>query len=157
TARDEHTATLLPSGKVLVTGGQDKNAKVLSSSEVYDPANNAWSSAAAMGAARAYQAATLLATGRVLVTGGSDNISSSAELYDPVANTWSAAAAMATPRKFHTATVLANGSVLVTGGVLAAGPGKVLGTAELYDSLSGTWFAAGSMFQPRFGQTATLL
>ena len=43
TARSGHTATLLPSGKVLVSGGWDLNGS-LASAEVYDPATGAWSS-----------------------------------------------------------------------------------------------------------------
>ena len=39
TARDNHTATLLPSGKVLVAGGD--NFVALSSAELYDPATGA--------------------------------------------------------------------------------------------------------------------
>jgi len=39
TARDNHTATLLPSGKVLVAGGEGKNPDfyVIASAELYDP------------------------------------------------------------------------------------------------------------------------
>ena len=39
TARDNHTATLLPSGKVLVAGGEGKNPHfyVIASAELYDP------------------------------------------------------------------------------------------------------------------------
>ena len=36
TARDSHTATLLPSGKVLVAGGQNSSDIALSSAELYD-------------------------------------------------------------------------------------------------------------------------
>ncbi|MBZ0090397.1 MAG: hypothetical protein K8H90_08480, partial [Thermoanaerobaculia bacterium] len=36
--RNRHTATLLPSGKVLVAGGVDENSTALSSAELYDPA-----------------------------------------------------------------------------------------------------------------------
>ena len=38
TARDNHTATLLPNGKVLVAGGINGPSLHLSSAELYDPA-----------------------------------------------------------------------------------------------------------------------
>ena len=37
-ARKYHTATLLPSGKVLVAGGWDSNSVELATAELYDPA-----------------------------------------------------------------------------------------------------------------------
>ncbi|CAF4638211.1 unnamed protein product [Didymodactylos carnosus] len=68
-ARRVHTATLLSSGKVLVTGGYvDENP--LSSCEVYDPPSNTWTSVASMSSARRAHTATLLSSGKVLVTGG---------------------------------------------------------------------------------------
>jgi len=54
----------------------------------------------------------------------------------------------------HTATLLQDGRVLVVGGV---GAYSVLGSAELYDPVSGTWSLTGSMHLPRVGHTATLL
>ena len=51
TARFRHTATLLPSGKVLVAGGPD-DATDLSSAELYDPATGSWSSTGSLGTAR---------------------------------------------------------------------------------------------------------
>jgi hypothetical protein len=42
TARGNHTATLLSSGKVLVAGGQDEFANPFQSAEIYDPATGVW-------------------------------------------------------------------------------------------------------------------
>src|SRR2546421_11493222 len=45
TGREEHTATLLPNGRVLVTGGTNGRGAVLASAELYDPGRNRWTSA----------------------------------------------------------------------------------------------------------------
>lgn len=85
--RYDHTATLLPSGEVLVTGGYDLNAKAqLASTERYDPATRTWQAAASMRNARTAHTATRLSDGRVLVVGGygADNSPlASAELLEP--------------------------------------------------------------------------
>ena len=84
TARREHTATLLPNGKVLVAGGY--NGDLLSSAELYDPATGLWTRTGSMATARYSHSATLLPNGKVLVAGGFDsgfNGLASAELYDP--------------------------------------------------------------------------
>ena len=73
TARFDHTATLLPSGKVLVAGGYD-NGGVLSSAELYDPATGTWTATGSLGTARYAHTATLLPSGKVLVAGGFDAI-----------------------------------------------------------------------------------
>ncbi|CAF4490280.1 unnamed protein product, partial [Didymodactylos carnosus] len=67
TARAYHTATLLNSGKVLVTGG-DGSSGYLASSEIYDPSTDQWNTTASMAPTRAYPTATLLNSGKVLVT-----------------------------------------------------------------------------------------
>ena len=72
TARYFHTATLLPSGKVLVAGGLNSGG-VLSSAELYDPATGSWSSTGSLATVRSHHTATLLASGQVLVAGG-DNM-----------------------------------------------------------------------------------
>ena len=70
-----HTATLLTNGKVLVTGGFNYNnidqvGSALSSTTLYDPLTDTWSTTAAMTSARSEHAATLLPNGKVLVSGG---------------------------------------------------------------------------------------
>src|SRR5205814_678550 len=106
-ARTEHTETLLPSGKVLVAGGNDDTG-VLACAERYDPVSGTWSATGSVATARSGHTATLLANGRVLVAGGSSifiggNLAS-AELDDPASGTWSATGSLATAPRGHTAT-----------------------------------------------------
>ena len=77
-ARTYHTATLLPSGKVLVAGGGNEN----STAEVYDPATGSFSITGGMEIGRSGHTATLLPNGSVLVAGGGIFAGlASAELY----------------------------------------------------------------------------
>jgi N-acetylneuraminic acid mutarotase len=157
-ARAWHTATLLPSGKVLVAGNYTSFASA-ASAELYDPTTNTWSSAGNMTNGHDHHTATLLPSGKVLVAGGYGGVNTgvasntaSAELYDPSTNTWSSAANMTNARSAHTATLLPSGKVLVAGGALGGGT-----SAELYDPSANTWSSAGSMINARWGNTATLL
>jgi hypothetical protein len=73
--RQQHTATLLQDGRVLLTGGywsDGQKWRVLSSTEIYDPATGRFSATGSMGAARDSHTATLLDDGRVLIAGGED-------------------------------------------------------------------------------------
>jgi N-acetylneuraminic acid mutarotase len=161
--RMNHTATLLPNGKVLVVGGSiyDGNICTGSTAELFDPATGKWSETGELNTARAGHTATLLANGKVLVIGGKNSIAttdslSSVELYDPATGTWTAADPMLiTGRCDHTATLLANGKILVTGGWYGAGRNNLL--AELYDPATGKWEHTGQMIYRRSTHTATLL
>ncbi|WP_165371636.1 kelch repeat-containing protein [Pseudolysobacter antarcticus] len=155
-ARSEHTATLLPSGKLLVVGGFSSNG-ARTSAELYDPATNLWSAAGSLTNARCVHTATLLPSGKVLVVGGSGigNALASAELYDPALNLWSAAGTLTTGRYGHTATLLTSGKVLVVGG--DDENDSDLASAERYDPATNTWSAAGTLSTTRYGHTATLL
>src|SRR5262249_14345261 len=68
-ARGFHTATLLPSGTVLVTGGLGPTGP-LAKAEVYYPDIGTWSPTGALASTRFFHTATLLPSGKVLVTGG---------------------------------------------------------------------------------------
>ena len=158
TARDSHTATLLPNGNVLVAGGYSNTTGPLASAELYDPANRTWTATESLNTARDSLTATLLPNGMVLVAAGvgsGGQVSASAELYDPASGTWTATGSLNTARYDHTATLLSNGKVLVVGG-FSPGFGW-LASAELYDPANGTWTATGSLNTARFLHTATLL
>src|SRR5207247_2062615 len=86
TARDRHTAILLPNRKVLVTGGY--NGSGLASAELYNLVSGTWTATGSLGTARYEHTATLLPNHKVLVAGGFDGSAlASAELYDPATGT----------------------------------------------------------------------
>lgn len=136
TARGGQTATLLPNGKVLITGGMNvympriRWGTCTNLAELYDPATDTFSSAGAMSTPRCGHSATLLPNGKVLVVSGT-----TAELYDWTTNTWSATGSPSVARNGSGVALLANGKVLFAGPVASA---------ELYDPVSGTWSATGS-------------
>jgi hypothetical protein len=159
-ARSSHTATLLPSGKVLIVGGYDafSSNDVAASVELYDPSAGTFTAIGAATAARVGQEATLLPSGKVLITGGSDGISprfASAELYDPAAGAFAATGSMTVARSGHTATLLPSEKVLTAGG--SSNDRTTRPSAELYDPAAGTFAAIGNMTAARSGHTATLL
>jgi hypothetical protein len=167
TVRTSHTATLLPTGKVLIAGGWAALAgwPVWSSAELYDPSAHTFALTGAMAVPRWGHAATLLPDGRVLITGGQSHYVSpvlslaSAELYDPSAGTFSPAGNMTTARAFHTAILLNNGKVLIGGGQGNGADGffSNLSSAELYDPVTGSFTAIGSMVEARPVPVPTLL
>jgi len=165
TDRADHTATLLPNGKVLVVGGRQFFYD-LASAELYDPASGTWTPTGSLNIPRRAHTATLLPDGKVLVAGGTreDNgyqvySITNAELYDPATGTWTATGSLATARGDHTATLLSNGKVLVAGGrpSFSGGGNPPIVSAELYDPASGTWTSTGNLNTGRWSHTSTLL
>jgi hypothetical protein len=167
--RYDHTATLLPSGQVLIVGGV--NTWDLASAELYDPATGTFTATGSMTAGRAGHTAMLLTNGKVLIVGDHTDATSvdpaSAELYDPVAGTFTATGKMNVLRASPPATLLSNGKVLIAGGN-GVGTftydelggchhnGGTLASAELYDPATRTFTATGSMTAPRYWHRATL-
>ena len=157
-ARTDHTATVLPNGKVLVVGGSGSGLVSLTSAELYDVDADAWFSAGSLGTARTNHTATLLQSGKVLVVGGWQNASgstvvtlASAELYDPSNNTWASAASLSAARSNHTATLLPDGKVLVVGG------NGSLPDVETYDPVTNTWTPGPASGVARSSHAALLL
>ena len=115
---ENHTATLLQNGQVLVAGGYNRGN--MATAELYDPSSGVWTFTGSMNVARSDHTATLLRNGQVLITGGCcgpfGEGMTLAELYDPSSGTWSLTGSMSQYRFVHTATLLQNGQVLVAGG-----------------------------------------
>ena len=152
--RTNHTATLMPSGEVLMVGGK-LGEGFLASAEKIDPTTGVWTTTSDMDTERSGHSATLLADGKVLIAGGTGNLGTLtlAEIYDPISG-WSSTNSMNTPRANHTATLLLNGKVLVAGG----GNGTIFTTgSELYDPQTGNWEFTGALNNARANHTATLL
>ena len=127
-ARQQHTATLLADGRVLVVGGYFDYICFSASAEVFDPATGMFSSTGFMLSERLGHTATLLASGEVLVVGGSNGCAPDAvddppwdplfaELYEPNSGNFQGAGNMSTTRIHHAAVRLTNGKVLVLGGI----------------------------------------
>jgi hypothetical protein len=157
TAREYHTATLLPSGTVLAVGG-GSFLLGLASAETYNPNTGIWTLTGSLASARTYHTATLLRNGTVLVSGGLNDLAlAGAELYDTTAGTWSVTGSMSTTRWLHTATLLPDGTVLAVGGSGGPNSTTTLASAEIYNPATGNWTVTGSMSTVRYGHTATLL
>jgi hypothetical protein len=103
--------------------------------------------------------ATTLWSGSVLVTGGKNGLGvlASAEVY--AGGVFALlGSSLHTARMGHTATLLQNGTVLIVGGSSTGAAAGVLGSAEIYDPVAGTFTVlTNSLNTPRFGHTATLL
>ncbi|HEX6508759.1 MAG TPA: kelch repeat-containing protein, partial [Chloroflexota bacterium] len=150
TPRGDHTASLLPTGQVLIAGGNNGAGVVVATAELYDPIRGTFTPAGTMGTPRNRHTATLLQNGKVLVAGGlasgDDFPLATAELYDPVSGMFAATGGMMAGRQSHTATLLPNGNVLVADK-----------TADLYDPGTGVFSATGALMTLHRRATATLL
>ncbi len=186
-AREFHTATLLPDGKVLVAGGLGRGPSpspnsaisqttVLSSTELYDPSTAKWVAAASLqvGKGRFDHTAVALHDGRVLVIGGLSDIAgcpcevTQSEVYGPTTNTWTSTGALGSFDKSLLQFLRYRGNAVGTATLLRSGHVLVVGgccpdyandtnAAELYDPSTGAWAAVPSLPNALADHAAVLL
>lgn len=165
------TATLLPSGKILIAGGFDSSKVALNTAEIYDPANGTFvATGNNMTDARAFHTATLLLNGKVLLDSGlidnTGNLSSTADIFDPTAGphgTFTVSTSTAGSRAGAAAVLFPSGpmagKVLITGGDVCTGTSEVCSgmTIDVYDPVKDMFTFPTVMHEFRINHTATLL
>jgi len=155
-ARESHTATLLPDGRIFVAGGgAGLRGRSVSSTELWDPETASFSRSGPLGSRRANHTATLLNDGRVLLVGGDDGerVIASAETWDPTTASGEATDSLLEARMSHTATLLADDRVLIVGG----SRDRPLASAEIWDPATGSFVTTAPLAEARANQTATVL
>lgn len=142
-ARNNHTAQLLPNGKVLVISGAGTTT-----CEIYDPTTGLWSTTGSIPAARQSAQANILLNGKVMLINTETTGSTFAtDVYDPRTGAWTAGATFTVPGSpsrmvlINSATLLATGKLLVSG--LSTEDASTFTThAYLYDEGRGALEAA---------------
>src|SRR5579871_6642008 len=142
-ARQYHTATRLPDGRVLVAGGYGSGGVGwLIDCQLFDPQKGEFVETGRLATRRDAHTATLLPDGKVLIAGGEDARGyaiTRAELYDPGLGSFIPTASLSVGRYGHTATALADGEVLIAGGerIDEDGFDIALSSAEIYNPATG--------------------
>ncbi len=164
-ARTEHTATVLPGGKVLIVGGALAGTP-LATAELYDPTTNTFAATGTMTYGRFGHSASVLPNGTVLIAGGMSTdsavpggtgITFTSEIYDPATGAFALQpqpSRLQVNRAFHTVTALGNGKLLFAGGLSVSI--QPTNKAELYDPASNSFVQTGVMADHRYRHTATL-
>ncbi|HEX7490287.1 MAG TPA: kelch repeat-containing protein [Candidatus Limnocylindrales bacterium] len=142
--RNDHTATLLGNGEVLIAGGWGVGGgPELATAELYDPKSGTFKPTGPMASTRMRATATLLADGRAMVFGGLGPTykgMSTVELYDSRTGAFSPAGSVPAWEQGQIVTLLADGDVLTEGGTSGGGAMAY----ELYDPATGSFRFAGS-------------
>jgi hypothetical protein len=163
--RTMFATTLLPDGRVLISGGYDPttagNPESTATAEIFDPATGTFSASGSMRTARSGHDSITLPDGQALVWGGTQG-TASPEIFDPAQGVFSAAASMGDATYPGVSVVaLADGRLLVISDRCdqrddhPTPAGHHMTNADFYDPASGLRQAAGKL--PNCVDTATPL
>ena len=131
-ARHNHTATLMPDGRVVLIGGQNFDGVWPGRTETYNPADGTFSSSAIMVNAGSYHSALLLSNGKVIVMPcGCGDAPTGAHLYDPATDSFSLTGT-SNGLQHQNSVLLPNGKILLTGGQTAEALPVISSNAELF-------------------------
>ena len=170
TPRAGATATLLPSGMILIAGGFDASENALNTAEIFNPADGTFvATDNTMTDPRAFHTANLLLSGKVLLVSGltdnSGSLSSTADIFDPIAGThgvftestgFPTKSAAAASVLFPSGTLA--GEVLITGGDNCPSLSVCSATTgELYNPGTDQFTFPTPMNESRLTHAATLL
>jgi hypothetical protein len=118
--RQDHTATLLPDGRVVVVGGTDSTGGLVAEAEIWDPCTGTFVVCGTLGTPRTGHTATALFDGRVLVAGGrggpTNAVLATTEILDPSTCMFSAGPLLQEPRAEHFAATLFDGRIFLIDG-----------------------------------------
>ena len=157
-ARAGHHATLLGSGRVLITGGDQQN-------EVYDPSRATFDLGDILRTDQVFaHAAAPLADGGALVTGGLQVVddkaaSVAATRFDGTGRQVGQNRLLLVARAHHSATLLGDGRVLIAGGCQSFAAGActtALSSTEIYHPAADSFAPGPSLLHARFGHDAIL-
>lgn len=141
-------ATRLNDGRVLVTAGVQSvrlatgfsSTTALTSTEIYNPTTDTWSTTGSLAAGRSRASAVTLADGRVLLAGGQSGVTAvtATEIYNPATGTWSAGPALNRGRTDNLAVRLADGRVLIAG-IEGTSTAFATPTGEVFNPVTKKW------------------
>ncbi|HEY8970497.1 MAG TPA: kelch repeat-containing protein [Puia sp.] len=115
------TATLLPGGDVLITGGNNDTPR-LASAELYNSSSGTWTRLPDMLSGREGHHAILLVNGKVLIMGGSQHPDLYAELYNPTTHSFEKAGPSPLNLSGSCVVQLRDGRVFIIGGWMQRQP-----------------------------------
>jgi hypothetical protein len=161
--RAGHTATLLPDGRVFITGGQSGGTSSPVVSEIFDPETETFTATtlSSQNQRQQHTAALVNESGNVLLCDGGVSLF---EMYEATTESFHPAGAASTVNRYGaTASLLPDGSVLIAGGLQNNGAGNMimLDSFDLWKPSGGDYggvYRPDVIFpEPRYGHTATTL